>query len=255
MRADIDRIGLLFLNFRSPRKFDEEEKNTFFTFAHLAALAIQKAQFHQQQIQFERENLARQLHDHFMANVDASSRLISSMLRDEQVTDPWRSRLEIAQDAMQELKRDLKYLNDTLKDIGVDNLPDEVKKLIQRARSAYGVTFDVQWTGRGHLVSPVIASQIKLILNEAIINAIKHGDATRISLAIEISNGQVTVMIEDNGQGFDIARVKPGGLANMRERTERLGGVCSVDSAPGKGTRVLVSVPYSAHEGDSGLAK
>lgn len=251
LQTDIDCLGLMFLNFRSCRRFDEQEKAAFFSFAHLAALAIQKAQFHQQQIEFERKNLARQLHDQLMANADATSRIISLLLRDGNCQVYQQTQLLIARDAIQELKRDIRFLNDTLKDTILDNLTEEVDKLVYRARNAYGANIRVNWVGKSNYVPPALVAQLKLILNEAIVNAIRHGEAAQINLDLTISSRRLTVSIQDNGRGFDPVRVKPGGLVNMRERTERLSGQFSVTSVPGKGTNILINIPYDPLKGEN----
>jgi signal transduction histidine kinase len=251
LQTGSDRVGLMFLNFRSHRSFDDQEREPFFTFAHLAALAIQKAQFHQQQIQFERENLARQLHDQLMANADAVCRLVSLALRDMSTSDPHHSTLMLTKEAIKELKRDVKYLNETLKDTSLENLPDEVAKMTGRVKKAYGVAFEIRWTGNGYRVPTAVAVQLKLILNEAIINAIKHGDATKIKLSFEVFDSYLDISIEDNGSGFDTTRVRPSGLANMQERAERMSGYCRVESHLGTGTHVSIHVPYTTLKGDN----
>ncbi len=108
--ADSHYVGMMFLTFRSPRTFDEQEKRKFYIFADLAALTIQKAQFHQQQIQDQRENLAWQLHDEIMGNAFGISKLISSLLLNRSLTDRHRSRLLTMQAAVQELTRNTKNL-------------------------------------------------------------------------------------------------------------------------------------------------
>ena len=61
----------------------------------------------------------------------------------------------------------------------------------------------MQWTGyNGHIAAATV-SQIKLMLNEGILNAIKHGQATRVQLGFRLTDGQIAVVIEDDGHGFD----------------------------------------------------
>lgn len=252
LRTGTDRVGLLFLNFRLRRTFDDQEKETIFKFANLAALAIQKAQSHQQEIQFERKTLAAHLHDQLIATTDGLSRLVSATLSDPLLIEAHHSNLTIAFDAVQELRRDLQYLGETLKDLPVGNLRQEVEKIVQRAESAYGVAFNIQWSGYAHRVPSAIAVQLKFILNEAILNAIKHGKASRIDLTFDITDSHITTIIADNGQGFDPARVKWGGLANMEARVKKIQGYYQADSTPGQGTRIFVQAPYHSTVGDTG---
>ncbi len=245
LQTDTGRIGILFLNFRSPRKFEEQDKQMFFSFAHLATLAIQKAQFHQEELKSEREDLSRHLHDQLMATADGLDRIIATMFSDGHFPQKHQTKLELAQDAIKELKRDLKYLNETLKDTALANLPDEVEKMTARAENAYGVTFDVQWVGLGQHIPSALALQLKYILNEAIMNAIKHGKATRIDLTFGITDSEISMSICDNGRGFNTpSHTRSGGLTNIRERVEqKMSGVFTLESVPGKGAKLMLTVP------------
>lgn len=84
------------------------------------------------------------------------------------------------------------------------------------------------------------------IAQEALTNAIRHSRATRVSIILERCEGQVVVVIEDNGIGFDpVLALHSGrlGLLGMRERAEMLGGTLIVESSEGKGTTVVAEVP------------
>lgn len=84
-----------------------------------------------------------------------------------------------------------------------------------------------------------------LAVKEALSNAAKHSDATEVFLRIHRRNGDVVVVVEDNGKGFDTAHVarERNGLVNMTQRLSELGGQCTVWSEPGKGCRVEFTVP------------
>lgn len=254
LRTDMDCVGLMFLNFRSPCSFGDEEQQMFHTFAHLAALAIQKAQSHNHQMQTEREDLARRLHDQLMATADGASRVTATLLRDASLAEPHRTKLIIVRDALQELQSDIRYLNETLKDTASSDLPEEAGRIVKRIRDAYGVNCEVQWTGyNGHIAAATV-NQIKLILNEGILNAIKHGQATRVQLGFRLADGQIAVTIEDDGSGFDATRIRPRGLQNIRERAKRLGGSMQIETTPGRGTRITALLPVrlacAAQEGE-----
>jgi len=254
LRTDMDCVGLMFLNFRAPCSFDDEEQQMFHTFAHLAALAIQKAQSHSRQMQTEREDLARRLHDQLMATADGAFRVTSTLLRDASLVESHRTKLTIVRDALQELQSDIRYLNETLKDVASGDLPEEVEKIVKRVKEAYGINCEVQWTGYDGHVSDATANQIKLILNEGLLNAIKHGQATSVQLGFRQGEGQIIVTIEDHGTGFDATRIRPRGLQNIRERAERLGGSVRIETAPGQGTRISALLPIrlgcAAQEGE-----
>ncbi|MFZ5787083.1 MAG: sensor histidine kinase, partial [Acidobacteriota bacterium] len=84
------------------------------------------------------------------------------------------------------------------------------------------------------------------IAQEAVTNALRHAEATRISVLLERHEGAVVLVVEDNGTGFDEREALQRGrlgLIGMRERAEALGGKMVVESAVGTGTTVFVEVP------------
>jgi two-component system sensor histidine kinase DegS len=83
------------------------------------------------------------------------------------------------------------------------------------------------------------------MIQESVQNALKHANACEIKVRLEITNAAVTVLIKDNGVGFDINQKKPEsfGMIGMRERVELLEGEITFDSKIGKGTAVLIRVP------------
>jgi len=90
--------------------------------------------------------------------------------------------------------------------------------------------------------------QCFLGFREALGNALKHANATRIDVTMTPgAPGLVTVCIADNGQGFDIPQAsnRPSGLglAMIAERAESVGGCAEIQSLPGEGTRVRITVP------------
>ena len=88
------------------------------------------------------------------------------------------------------------------------------------------------------------------MLQEAMNNVAKHSKATRVDLHLRKAEHTVELLLQDNGAGFNLQAVlsRSGlgrglGLASMRERAELSGGTFSIDSAPGKGTRVRAAWP------------
>jgi two-component system sensor histidine kinase DegS len=76
-------------------------------------------------------------------------------------------------------------------------------------------------------------------------NVLKHANAKEIKVKLEMAQEQITVLVKDNGQGFNIDERKDEsfGIIGMRERVELLGGKISINSKIGKGTTVLIKVP------------
>ena len=82
------------------------------------------------------------------------------------------------------------------------------------------------------------------IAQEALANTARHSSAKNVAISLEYATNMVKMIIKDDGCGFD-KRVSHGGLglSSMRERTEVLGGSFSVESSPGQGTKIVVTLP------------
>ena len=89
--------------------------------------------------------------------------------------------------------------------------------------------------------------QVLRVVQEALTNVRKHSGATAAVVTVRDDGVQCSVVISDDGHGFDLGSLPPGregfGLHSMRERMELLGGTLTLDSSPGRGTRVIATVP------------
>jgi signal transduction histidine kinase len=97
-------------------------------------------------------------------------------------------------------------------------------------------------------LGPTAIVEVYRIAQEALANAARHSGADRARLSISCDAGTLVMLISDDGSGFDRSSVEESGigLAGMEERARLLGGQLSIESAPGAGTRVRLSVPPQA---------
>ena len=102
---------------------------------------------------------------------------------------------------------------------------------------------------RDHRVDPTIEITIFRVVQEAVLNIVRHARASAVVIEGGLTNGRLWIDIEDDGSGFDPASIGPAdlslrgvGLIGMRERVEMLGGTFRIDSAAAKGTRVHLDV-------------
>jgi ligand-binding sensor domain-containing protein len=88
---------------------------------------------------------------------------------------------------------------------------------------------------------------VLLIAKEAMNNIARYSQATEATIAVNIADHQLRLHITDNGIGFDAADHKSGnGLYNMQKRTTTLGGVFTMETSPGGGTRILCHIPITS---------
>jgi signal transduction histidine kinase len=88
------------------------------------------------------------------------------------------------------------------------------------------------------------------VVEEAVSNALRHADAQTVSVVLDYGDDILRATIRDDGRGFDEAALAAGarhyGLVMMRERVQLLSGTFTLESAPGRGTEITVTVPLPA---------
>jgi signal transduction histidine kinase len=98
-------------------------------------------------------------------------------------------------------------------------------------------------------VTAAVQHDLVRIVREAVHNAVRHAEPSRVTVRATTADGGLEVEIADDGRGFDVAAraASPGhyGIRGMHERARRLGGGLVIESRPGAGTVVRVSLPVS----------
>ncbi len=196
----------------------------------------------------ERYHIARELHD------EAGQVLSSLKMR--------LGRLEQAAGCPAHIRQELHDLKETTDDVleelhrlAMDLRPAVldhlglVVALDQYASRLNSDQLSVQFKAvgfKGKRLSPEVETSLYRIVQEALTNVVRHAHASNVGILLERGWGKVKVFIEDDGIGLDPERVISAncmGLIGMRERAEMLGGSLSLESAPGKGTSIIVEVP------------
>jgi signal transduction histidine kinase len=111
-----------------------------------------------------------------------------------------------------------------------------------------GLLFQIIVTGKSKALKPGIQEQLYLIGREALVNAFRHSNATRIEAEIEYLSRRLRMFVRDNGCGMDPRAVRAGrdgqrGLLGMCERAHGIGAQLRLRSRPGAGTEVEISIP------------
>jgi signal transduction histidine kinase len=127
-----------------------------------------------------------------------------------------------------------------------EGLVPALQQLAEKRLKNNGMTIDMQLKGERRLPA-LIEKELYRIAQEALSNIVKHAQADHASISLDLEDeNRVLLIIEDAGIGFDPiqARLLPGhlGLTSMQERVEALGGKLTIDSQPGKGTRLQVVI-------------
>ncbi|MBI4397238.1 MAG: histidine kinase, partial [Elusimicrobia bacterium] len=121
------------------------------------------------------------------------------------------------------------------------SLCDEIKK---RTRAIFDLR-SVRWPERLPAESELTLYRI---VQEALNNVEKHSKATRVLLSCAQTPSTLHLTIQDNGRGFRLEKKRDGlGLSNIRERAQFAGGTAAIRSAPGRGTEIVVSIPFDGN--------
>lgn len=120
---------------------------------------------------------------------------------------------------------------------------------LQQCRKCTGLDYElsVNNTSRVDLPEKFSATLFE-IYSEALSNVARHAYASRVTVALAITPDAVTMAVADNGVGLGnwVSASTPGGLSVMRERSRAYNGLCTVTTARGAGTTVIVSLPFAA---------
>ena len=120
-----------------------------------------------------------------------------------------------------------------------------LRRLAESFSDQTRIAVDVEALLPEERLAPEIETAVYRIVQEALTNVVKHARARNVSILLSRKNGSVSVMIEDDGQGFDPARARADGLGllGMRERAALLDGTLSIESSSGAGTTLVLDVP------------
>jgi signal transduction histidine kinase len=106
------------------------------------------------------------------------------------------------------------------------------------------VPVEVSASGRSASATPGTDVVLLRAAQEALANVRRHAGATSVHIELSRDDTSSTIAVTDDGQGFDPTATDAGyGLRGMRNRAVAFGGGCAVESAPGAGTTVRVSIP------------
>lgn len=203
----------------------------------------------------ERRRIARDIHDQLGQQMTAL-RMNLEALRAAAEPDPaLLQQTQRAQHLAEELDRSIDFLTWELRPMALDHLglPAALQNLVHGWSERFGVAAEVVTHGTDGLrLGEDTEANLYRIAQEALHNIVKHARATHVAVLIERRHGQVLLVIEDNGDGFDPPDGGEGGsgmgLVSMRERAMLAGATLDIDSAPGRGTTVFVRMPVGREE-------
>ena len=196
----------------------------------------------------ERRLVAYEIHDGFIQDV-VGSRMIMQGIRDAltSINPHIQKRLDTAVTLMARAINEGRRLISELRPMIIDEmgLVDAVDYLVGEEEARGDIDFTFTHRMQLERLPPLLQATIFRIIREAVTNARRHGQATRVDIRLtQIGTQHLIIEIQDNGCGFDPSHVPPDryGLSGIRERARLFGGGASIESSPGQGTRITVKV-------------
>jgi len=206
-------------------------------------------------IEEERMRIARDMHDgpaQSMANLVLQAEILERLLdrNPKQLVTELAEFKNSVRNALEETRQlifDLRPM--TLDDLG---LVPTLRKFIKEYGDRYGLATRFNVVGQERRLPGNTEGVLFRIIQEALTNVHKHARAKMAEVTMNLQPSRVSVVIKDDGQGFDVARTEANlhknknlGLLSMRERAELEKGSIEIRSQPGRGTEVKVEVPLN----------
>jgi signal transduction histidine kinase len=235
-------------------EFSAADQRLVELFARHAGIAIDNARLHEQArrlaVADERDRIGRDLHDGIIQSLYAvglSLEDLPELMRE--APDEAEARVDAGIESINLAIRDIRNFIYGLRPESVDGSHVVAGLAALAAEVGHGgltdVDVDLDPSADPGLGDEAGAELLQLV-REALSNAARHARAQRVRIVLHADEGASVVTIADDGVGFDPdGHRKAGhhGLANMRARAELLGGHLLVDSRPGAGTRVRLTIP------------
>ncbi|MCL6594951.1 MAG: HAMP domain-containing protein [Firmicutes bacterium] len=197
----------------------------------------------------ERQRLARDLHDAVSQAIFSIAMMTAAARRllpcDPEAAAARMAEVEALATAAQ---REMRALLLALRPVELAGRPLEeaLAGLVAEVGERYGLEVAYAAEAGAEPLPPAQEDALFRIAQEAVVNAIRHGHARRLEVRLAWDAGRAVLSVWDDGRGFDPAAAAADGhygLRSMRERAREMGGELSVDSAPGRGTRVEARLP------------
>ena len=198
----------------------------------------------------ERSELARNLHDELGGLLTAAKMDLSWLqgrIPDPALQDRLAQLGAVLDEAMDLKRRVVDDLRPSLLDHF--GLPTALRAYVESACAKAGLRADLTLPEDGTPMPKEAAIALFRIVQEGITNIIRHADARTVTLRFDLERDTCRFTLSDDGRGFDAADPRLGwshGLMGMRQRVRALGGRFAIESAPGAGTTLRVSIPRPA---------
>jgi signal transduction histidine kinase len=246
-------MGAIYVAAADEREFTADEAELLAGLATQAAIAIERARLSEEVRSLaaveERAHLAREMHDGLSQTLGLLHlKLQSALARSDglpTVAEALREMVHITDRAYEEVRQSIFGLR-TFVSRGLGLVPS-LSEYLHEFSADNGIAVELEAAGDPlGPIPPASEIQAVRIIQEALTNVRKHAAADRARVRLEREGAWLRVTVEDDGVGWDGLAARDGlhfGLQIMRERAKGVGGRLEIDAAPGRGTRVVATLP------------
>ncbi len=198
----------------------------------------------------ERRRISRELHDRVLQLL-SGVRLRAENCRCELLNNPHalESELQTIENTTERAIIEIRNLlaeNQRTGDLKAGSLERRLKEELEifRARTGFKLNFRCKISARD--LPFEIERELYFTLREAVLNCVRHSRATELELSLNQTAKTCKVLLRDNGVGFDVSAAEGSshyGIKGMRERVEKVGGQIAIQTAPGQGTKIAITIP------------
>lgn len=257
LRAGDAVIGKITVFYLQPQRFDEQDIHIFEIFANHAGQAINNARLYERLSALtaaqERQRIACEMHDTMLQTLVSLNINLRVALRHAEKGN-WDRVQPLLQEARSLGKMAVQEGRDTLRGLREEECPccmgeDDLADILQPELTLFAERSHIepQLSVRGiPRVPRNVAHHLRRMIGEALNNVYRHARASVVQVAIDARADQVRLQVQDDGVGFDPGEVEPlksFGLSGMRERARLINARLTVDSAPGRGTTLIIEAP------------
>lgn len=248
-------IGLIAVHSQVRDYWREDETELARALAGQASLAIQLTRLADQArraaVVEERNRMAQEIHDTLAQGFTGILiQLEAAQDALEQSPEEAHAHLltarELARESLTEARRSVHALRPLA--LETADLPEALARMVERMGAGEGCTVTFETVGERRSLNPDVAHDLLRACQEALANALRHGEPSEVRITLEYGTEGVRVSIADNGKGFKPAEVKSAreglGLVGLGERARRLRGELQLQSRPGEGTTVSLTAPW-----------
>ena len=247
-------LGVLNLASTDWRELTPGDLRLLYTLGDLLSIAIERARLYARSVEYgaveERNRLAREIHDTLAQGLagislqlETAEALLEAQADLQRVRRTISQALALARDNLEEARRSVLDLRPA--PLEGRDLPQALKELLSALPNPGHVKIDLNIVGEQRQLPARLETGLFRIAQEGLTNVLRHAQAKTAHLNLTYSTDRIQLNIEDDGEGFDPQDIPPGrfGLVGLNERAHMLGGNLILESSPGGGTRVEVTIP------------